>query len=87
MIKANSLRGKSSSFDESIHEMHSKETRHDLHSTLHIVSSIATFPHRATDGSKLSVRHRGVVNNNNVGTVSNNLKEEIGAEISIDNFS
>jgi len=66
--------------------MHSKEARHDLHFSLHIVSNIATFPHCASDGSKLSVRHREAVNNNNVGTVSNNMKE-IDAGVSIDNFS
>jgi len=80
------LREKFSLFNEGIHEMHSKEARHDLHFSLHIVSNIATFPHCASDGSKLSVRHRGAVNNNNVGTVSNNMKE-IDAEVSIDNFS
>lgn len=87
IIKSNSLREKFSLFNEGIREMHSKEARHDLHSSLHIVSNIATFPHRASDGSKLSVRHRGTVNNNNnVGTVSNNMKE-IDAGVSIDNFS
>jgi len=55
IIETNSLCEKSNSFNEGIREMHSKETRHDLHSTLHIVSSIATFPHCAADGSKLSM--------------------------------
>lgn len=79
--------GKSVSFNGGIYESAlQKETRHDLHSTLHIVSSIATLPHRVANDSKLSVRYE--VNNNNGGTISDNSKREvIGAKISINNFS
>lgn len=68
-----------------MHGVHFKGTRHDLHSTLHIVSSMARLFLIARDGRQQTpaVRYRVVVNNNNGGAITDGSR---GKEVGCGNF-